>query len=169
MELDALLNRCNFLPSPFENSPCGEALARGVTIGMSLDSHRQLGSAESACSEIVVPTCSGGSAVEAECRCKIGARSGLQVGEAVCTSHQLNVPPDQQGGCHSAACSGKRHYEGKSASCIDVSKLWRRHDAVDVVLRRLHGKADQAAALQHLLILRRAGIVFQEVQFSELA
>lgn len=168
-ELDALLNRCNLLPSPLENSHRCEALAQSVTTGMSLEAHRQLGSAESGCSEIDPPTCSGVSAVESKCRCTFGALSGLQEGEAVCTSHQLHVPPDQQCCCHSAARSGKRHYEGMSASCTDVSRLWRRYDTVAVVLCELHGKVEQAAALQHLLNLRRAGLVLQEVQGSELA
>ena len=42
--------------------------------------------------------------------------------------------------------------------------LWRRRDAVDVVLRCVRGAEQQAAALQHLLNLRRAGLILLELQ-----
>ena len=46
---------------------------------------------------------------------------------------------------------------------VELAELWKRQDAVDVVLRHVHGPEQQAAALQHVLNMRRASLVLREL------
>lgn len=77
--------------------------------------------------------------------------------------------PDQRPACSSFADSaGSPQRQHDSSVCRDVAGLWRRLDAVDVVLRQVHDAEQQAAALQHLMNVRRAELVLRELEACKL-
>lgn len=110
---------------------------------------------------------------EAHVTAHVGARGRVHV-------ESPQAPPAEGNGAHvqwsglpgqhppsmsPTGCDGNPESVCSVGVCEEsVAGLWRRRDAVDVVLRRVRGTEQQAAALQHLLNLRRAGLILLELE-----
>lgn len=122
-----------------------------------------------ATAEMEAPGRSDGVSVEGEARVHAHVDvhvEGPQASPVVGSPMARHAMPGQQPACSSFAQSGgsSQHQCGASVCPGPVAGLWSRRDAGDVILRHVHGTEQQAAALQHLLNLRRAGLVLRELK-----